>query len=97
MALVIWFLGIADVYLTKYGLQLGVITEGNPLMARLFEIHPDVAVVFSVGLSALLLGCLQLLSRQSTLAVKAMTGLLVVRIAVILLHANWLLRTAVAH
>lgn len=92
MALLIWLLGVVDVYLTRYGLQLGVITEGNPVMAHLFEIHPDAAVAFSVGLSALLLFCLQHLRSHCTLAGKAMKGLLAVRVVVILLHVNWLLR-----
>ena len=40
MALMIWLLGLADVWLTNYGLQLGVINEGNPVMAYFFQLNP---------------------------------------------------------
>ena len=33
MAFIIWILGLIDVLLTNYGLNLGIIQEGNPLMA----------------------------------------------------------------
>ncbi|HZK25498.1 MAG TPA: DUF5658 family protein [Oscillospiraceae bacterium] len=90
MAFIIWLLGLADVYLTKYGLQIGVITEGNPIMGYLFNLNSHWAIIFSLSLSGLLLYCLQRLCLRTTMAEKAMKGLLVVRILVIGLHLNWL-------
>ena len=92
MAVTIWLLGLADIYLTKYGLQLGVISEGNPIMAYFFSIHPNVAVLFSLGISGILLYCLHLLTSRTAFAVKALWALLAIRLFVIFLHANWLVQ-----
>ncbi|HAA37731.1 MAG TPA: hypothetical protein DCE00_02535 [Firmicutes bacterium] len=90
MALMIWLLGLADVWLTNYGLQLGVINEGNPVMAYFFQLNPTWAIVFSLSISAVLLYFLQRLCLHTMLAKKALRGLLLVRIFVIVLHLNWL-------
>ncbi|MDW7651563.1 MAG: DUF5658 family protein [Bacillota bacterium] len=92
MAVLIWLLGLVDVLLTKYGLTLGVIREGNPVMAWLFAIHPNVAVLFSLLVSGVLLWFLTTLQAKTNLAVKALWGLLIVRILVIVLHVGWLVR-----
>lgn len=93
MAFTIWLLGLVDVYLTKYGLQLGVIAEGNPVMAYFFSIHPNAAVLFSLALSGIFLYCLHRLRQHTGFAVTALWGLLAVRLLIIFLHVNWLLRT----
>lgn len=92
MTIIIWLLGVADVYLTKLGLELGVISEGNPVMAYLFSYNPNTAILFSVAVSGFFLYCLHRLQGRSTLAGKALWGLLFIRIFVMMLHANWLIR-----
>jgi hypothetical protein len=94
MAILIWLLGLADIYLTNIGLKMGVITEGNPVMAYLFAHNPSLAITFSLGTSAFFLFCLHRWRSRTTLAGKALWGLLVVRMFVILLHANWLIRSS---
>ena len=61
MAFIIWLLSLIDVLLTNYGLNLGIIQEGNPLMAHLFTISANTAIIFSLTLSAVLLACLHVL------------------------------------
>ncbi|MCR3922413.1 MAG: DUF5658 family protein [Firmicutes bacterium] len=90
MAIIIWLLGFVDVYLTKHGLYIGAITEGNPIMAQLFNVNPNVAVIFSLGLSAFFLYCLHHLRTRSLLAQRAMWGLLFLRMFIIGLHLHWL-------
>jgi hypothetical protein len=92
VAFIIWILGLIDVLLTKMGLEMGVITEGNPVMAYLFAYNASVAVIFSLVISAFFLAVLQYLRGHCSLAGKAMWGLLALRIFIVLLHANWLLR-----
>lgn len=91
MAIIIWLLGALDVWFTKYGLAVGAITEGNPIMAALFSVHPDVAVAFSLIISAIFLACLHKMQRMTRLASQALRALLIVRIVILLLHINWML------
>jgi len=46
-------LNLADLMLTTQWLALGIATEGNPLMATLFNLSPDVAATFKVAVVAL--------------------------------------------
>lgn len=92
MAFYIWILGIIDVLLTKYGLNLGVIEEGNPLMAHLFAMNANTAIIFSLTLSGVLLACLHRLRDKCTLAGNALWGILFVKLFIVILHFGWLIR-----
>ena len=95
MALLIWLLGLADVLLTNYGLNLGVIREGNPVMAYFFAVSPNLAITFSLIFSGIMLWFLTHLKTKTALAGKALWGLLAVRLFVIFLHAGWLIQIAI--
>ena len=90
MALLVWILGAVDVLLTDYGMRLGVVREGNPLMASLFAKDPGLAVVFSLIFSGVMLVFLHHLREKCCLAARGLLVLLVVRIFIIMLHINWL-------
>lgn len=92
MALIVWVLGAADILLTHLGLTLGVISEGNPLMAHMFERSVPVAILFALILSGAGLYFLHNQAASCRLALQALWGLLFVRIAVFLLHFNWIIR-----
>lgn len=92
MAFLIWILGLIDVLCTNYGLNLGVIQEGNPLMAHLFAINANTAIAFSLTLSGTLLACLHRLRHRCTLAGKALWGILFVKLFIVILHFGWLIR-----
>lgn len=91
MAFLVWILGAADILLTHLGLTLGVISEGNPLMAYMFELSVPAAILFALVLPGVGLYFLHTQAVGCRLALQALRGLLVVRIAVILLHINWMI------
>jgi hypothetical protein len=95
MAFLIWLLGLADVLLTNYGLNLGIIQEGNPVMAYFFAISPNLAISFSLIFSGIMLWFLTQLKTKTALAGKALWGLLAVRVLVIFLHVGWLVQLTI--
>ncbi|MBS4032591.1 MAG: hypothetical protein KGZ63_14390 [Clostridiales bacterium] len=92
MAFIVWVLGAVDILLTHLGLTLGVISEGNPLMAYLFELSVPAAILFALVLPGAGLYFLHSQATRCRLALQALRGLLFVRIAVFLLHLNWMIR-----
>jgi len=96
VALVIWVLGTADVLLTQYGRDLGVIAEWNPLMAFLFSISSRLAVSFALLIPAAGLYFLHHVRHSSKMAMPAMCGLLIIKLLVIFLHLNWIVRMRIS-
>jgi len=47
-------LNIVDALITYYGLEMAIITELNPLMARIYEIHPSLFILLKLSLSMFL-------------------------------------------
>lgn len=92
MAFIVWILGAADILLTHVGLTLGVISEGNPLMAYMFEVSAPGAILFALVLPGAGLYFLHNQSGSCRLALQALWGLLLIRIVVFLLHVNWIIR-----
>ncbi len=92
MAFIVWILSAADVLLTYLGLTMGVISEGNPLMAYMFDFSEPAAVLFALVMPGMGLYFLHSKAEECSLAFKALRGLLLVKIAVFLLHLNWLVR-----
>jgi hypothetical protein len=92
MALTIWLLGAADIFLTHYGRELGVIVEWNPLMAYLFLRSPVYAVGFALVLPGAGLLYLHYMIHRSKLVMPALVGLLVIKLFVMILHVNWVVR-----
>ncbi|MFZ5644809.1 MAG: DUF5658 family protein [Bacillota bacterium] len=86
----IFLLTIGDLLLTYYGLSLGVIREGNPLTALLFNIDPLLAITaLAVYVGAACLFIYRVQHRVSWLP-AALFGLLVIKMGIICLHLGWL-------
>ncbi len=90
MALAVWLLGAMDVLLTEYGLRLGVIEEANPVMAILFAQSHLLAALFSLLLSGTMLLFLHHCRHRCKLALHSLKGLLLLRLLIMSLHANWI-------
>ena len=78
-----------DVLATAYGLQIGTITEGNPIMAVLYDISPLLAILAGFALTTL---CVYVLwkNRKTPLAYYGLWGVLFIKVYIFGLHIVWL-------
>ena len=84
----IFALTIVDLILTRYGLFLGVISEGNPLMVNIVE-SPLILVVIAIIMAGLFFAYKHF---YDYIWIKyALTIVLVVKLFVVGLHINWLM------
>jgi len=91
LALLVYCLSAADVAFTRYGISRGVIAEVNPLMAWLFATDPRLGVGLGIAVPAVALGIISRLQRESPWASRGLWLLLIVKGAVLALHAAWLI------
>ena len=82
-------LTLFDVLATAYGLQIGAITEGNPIMAVLYDTSPLLAILAGFALTAL---CVYILwqNRKTPLAYYGLWGVLFIKVYIFGLHIVWL-------
>lgn len=92
MIAAIAILTIIDMICTTVGLSLGFITEGNPLMARLFDwsvIGTCVLVVLLVGACLAILNTFMYRFKWTRYVVAGLVG---VKAFVVLLHCVWIVQ-----
>jgi hypothetical protein len=82
-------LTLFDVLATAYGLQIGAITEGNPIMAVLYDISPLLAITAGFALTSV---CVYILwqNRKTPLAYYGLWGVLLIKVYIFGLHIVWL-------
>ncbi len=90
MIIALWITGVADLVLTAWGLQLGVIEEANPIMAWLFGISIPGALLLAVVIMTAALLCLHVARNRVTWVDFALRGLLAIRFSVLALHMIWI-------
>ena len=77
-----------DLLATAYGLQIGAITEGNPIMAVLYDTSPLLAIGAGLALTS---ACVYILWRAKTpLAYYGLWAVLLIKVGIFGLHIAWL-------
>jgi membrane-associated protease RseP (regulator of RpoE activity) len=85
---------LADLALTLWGLHLGAIREGNPLIAALLAASPFLAALLKVGATIAAVWALHWAYPQRRRLVAASLALVsLATLGVLLLHVNWLMKT----
>jgi len=91
MLIALFLVSVLDVSLTWLGLELGLITEANPLLARAFALDGRLAVLVTMLVVA---GSVWLMHRyqdEVPWVRHAVAALLAVRLGVLILHVPWLM------
>ncbi|PLR68108.1 MULTISPECIES: DUF5658 family protein [Bacillaceae] len=82
---------VFDAFLTVAGLQLHVISEANPIMKWLYEVHPLIFIGFKLSFSLFLYMFIQFKCLPATNAVKFVSYIALIAYAIVLfMHAIWL-------
>ncbi|WP_442886068.1 DUF5658 family protein [Desulfotomaculum sp. 1211_IL3151] len=90
----ICLLTLLDLLLTHYGISLGVIKEGNPLLSWLFSNEPVFTMVGAFCfVSSACLFLYRVYHRISWLP-SALKLIMVTKLGVMILHCRWLLKVA---
>ena len=85
------FLNLFDGAVTFWGLQSSIITEFNPLMHSLYDVHPVIFLVFKLCLSCLLLAFVIFNRVPSNMPIRVISlAASVLYTSVILLHGFWI-------
>lgn len=87
----IFALTAVDAVCTSEGLRLGVIAEGNPLMAATMYSAPGITAAAVCAGTAALLSLIWRLRRRVPWAGAALLGVLAVKIGIVGLHLHWIL------
>lgn len=91
--LLILVLTAMDAVCTAAGLRLGVIAEGNPLMAAPMYAAPGITAAAVCAGTAALLALIWRLRRRVPWAGAALLGVLAVKLGVVGLHLRWIIAT----
>lgn len=89
--LLIFFLTAIDSAYTAAGLRLGVIAEGNPLMAAPMYAAPGITAAAVCAGTAAMLALIWRLRRRVPWAGAALLGVAAVKLGVVGLHVYWIL------
>ena len=82
-------LTLFDVVLTVFGVNEGFVEEANPIWRSMFEWNPFV-IGFVILVLVGVLFTIIFLNRRIKWVKPVMVGLLVIKVVVMLFHANWI-------
>ena len=85
-------LTLADVSCTYFGYKAGYIEEANPLLRFTFHNHPELTSIFVIIFVGCLLGLLWNYKDKARHITLFVVGILIVKIAVVGLHLNWIIK-----
>ena len=92
LLLTIFGLTIADVACTYIGFRSGQIKEGNPLLRYMFSNHPELTSLMVIAFVGCLLWLLWNYKDRARHIYVFVSGILLVKIAVMGLHLDWILK-----
>lgn len=92
LLIAIFSLTVIDVALTYWGYKAGHIDEANPLLSYVYRNGPEVTSVLVLLFVGCLLGILWNYKDKARHIYYFVIGLLLVKIAVVGIHINWLLK-----
>lgn len=85
----IFGLTVIDVIGTYVGVKTGHITEANPILAKAFTNNPELVSIFTILFVGCILGLLWNYREKAQHIYLFVTGLLIIKIGVVILHLNW--------
>ena len=89
----IFGLTVLDVGFTYWGIVVGYIEEANPLLAEVFHSKPELTSLILVALVAFLLSVIwHYHDRARRIIYLLLPGLLLVKLAIMGMHINWLMQ-----
>jgi hypothetical protein len=91
MLIALLIVSVLDVSLTWLGIELGMITEANPLLAHAFALDGRLAVLSTVIVVAGSAWILHRYRHRVPWVRHAVVGLLAIRLGVLMLHLPWLM------
>ena len=88
----IFSLTVIDITCTYFGYTAGYIEEGNPVLRFMFHNHPELTSFLVIIFVGCMLGLLWNYNEKARHITLFVVGILVVKIAVVSLHINWMVK-----